>query len=182
MMQKKAVAFTGHRPESLPFGRDMHSGRYDGFELILWKEIRRCMDEGYDTFYCGGARGVDIVCGEIVIAEKLSKHPDIRLVCAIPYREQAEKWGWMWRTRYLDLLRAADKIEQMCSNYQRGCYHMRNRYMVDNCDLLIAIYNGENNGGTAYTVNYARERGKEILIIDPNTLEKTVIPAAYRKK
>ena len=82
-MQKKAVAFTGHRPESLPFGRDMHSGRYDDFELILWKEIRRCMDEGYDTFYCGGARGVDIVCGEIVIAEKLSKHPDIRLVCAM---------------------------------------------------------------------------------------------------
>ena len=33
-MQKKAVAFTGHRPESLPFGRDMHSGRYDDFELI----------------------------------------------------------------------------------------------------------------------------------------------------
>ena len=181
-MQKKAVAFTGHRPESLPFGRDMHSGRYDDFELILWKEIRRCMDEGYDTFYCGGARGVDIVCGEIVIAEKLSKHPDIRLVCAIPYREQAEKWGWMWRTRYLDLLRAADKIEQMCSNYQRGCYHMRNRYMVDNCDLLIAIYNGENKGGTAYTVNYAREWGKEILIIDPNTLEKRVIPAAFRRK
>lgn len=46
LMQKKAVAFTGHRPESLPFGRDMHSGRYDDFELILWKEIRRCMDEG----------------------------------------------------------------------------------------------------------------------------------------
>ncbi len=46
-MQKKAVAFTGHRPESLPFGRNMHSGRYDDFELILWKEIGRCIDEGY---------------------------------------------------------------------------------------------------------------------------------------
>ena len=34
LMKKKAVAFTGHRPESLPFGRDMHSGRYDDFELI----------------------------------------------------------------------------------------------------------------------------------------------------
>ena len=65
LMQKKAVAFTGHRPESLPFGRDMHSGRYDDFELILWKEIGRCIDEGYDTFYCGGARGADIVCGEV---------------------------------------------------------------------------------------------------------------------
>ena len=34
LMQKKAVAFTGHRPESLPFGRDMHSGKYDDFELM----------------------------------------------------------------------------------------------------------------------------------------------------
>ena len=49
--------------------------------------------------------------------------------------------------------------------------------MVDNCDLLIAIYNGEEKGGTAYTVNYARQQGKEILIIDPNTLEKIHIPA-----
>ena len=94
-MQKKAVAFTGHRPESLPFGRDMHSGRYDDFELILWKEIGRCIDEGYDTFYCGGARGADIVCGEIIIAEKMTKSPHIQLICAIPYKEQADKWGWM---------------------------------------------------------------------------------------
>ena len=129
-MQKKAVAFTGHRPESLPFGRDMHSGRYDDFELILWKEIGRCIDEGYDTFYCGGARGADIVCGEIIAAEKMTKSPHIQLICAIPYKEQADRWGWMWRTRYIDLLRAADKIKQLCDGYQRGCFHIRNRYMV----------------------------------------------------
>jgi len=76
----------------------MHSGKYDDFELILWKEIGRCIDEGYDTFYCGGARGADIVCGEIIIAEKMTKSPHIQLVCAIPYKEQADRWGWMWRT------------------------------------------------------------------------------------
>ena len=101
-------------------------------------------------------------------------HPELKLICVIPFAEQARGWAMNWAFRYRELL--------MCSHYQRGCYHMRNRYMVDNCDLLIAIYNGENKGGTAYTVNYARERGKEILIIDPNTLEKTVIPAAYGRK
>jgi len=144
---------------------------------MLWKEIDRCIDEGYDTFYCGGARGADIVCGEIIVAEKLTKHPNIQLICAIPYKEQADRWGWMWKTRYLELLGASDKIKQLCVGYQRGCFHIRNRYMVDNCDLLIAIYNGEGKGGTAYTVKYAQEQGKEIIIIDPNNLTKTTIPA-----
>ena len=49
--------------------------------------------------------------------------------------------------------------------------------MVDNCDVLIAIYNGEPKGGTAYTVNYARRLGKEIVIIDPNSLTINIIPA-----
>ena len=181
-MDKKAVAFTGHRPESLPFGRNMDSGRYGEFETTLRKEIVHCMDEGYNTFYCGGARGADIVCGEIVIAEKRTNHPKVHLVCAIPSRGQADLWSWRWKQRYLNLLREADTIKQLCEEYQRGCYHIRNRYMVDNCDLLIAIYNGEGKGGTAYTVNYAREQGKEILIIDPNTLEKTAIPAVHRTK
>lgn len=109
-------------------------------------------------------------------------HPELKLICVIPFAEQARGWEMNWAFRYRELLRNADQIVQMCSNYQRGCYHMRNRYMVDNCDLLIAIYNGENKGGTAYTVNYAREQGKEILIIDPNTLEKTVIPAAHKRE
>ena len=136
---------------------------------------------GADTFFCGAARGADIICGELVMQEKQA-HPELKLICVIPFAEQARGWAMNWAFRYRELLRNADQIVLMCSNYQRGCYHMRNRYMVDNCDLLIAIYNGENKGGTAYTVNYARERGKEILIIDPNTLEKRVIPAAFRRK
>ena len=63
------------------------------------------------------------------------------------------------------------------TTYQRGCFHIRNRYLVDNCDLLIAIFNGEGKGGTAYTVNYAMKQGKEIVILNPNTLTREVIPA-----
>ena len=66
---------------------------------------------------------------------------------------------------------------QVCDTYQRGCVHIRNRYLVDNCDLLIAIYNGEDKCGTAYTVNYAKQQGKEIVILNPNTLTREVIPA-----
>ncbi len=167
------IAFTGHRPEMLPF--DQESDAYSKLEQMVWSEIYQRMEIGYDTFYCGAARGTDIMCGEIVLAEKETMHPHVKLICAIPFKEQAQSWSVTWRMRYRDLLRGADKIIQTSESYHRGCYHVRNRYMVDNADTLIAIYNGASNGGTAYTVKYAQECGKEIVIFNPEDLTRRVI-------
>ena len=38
--------------------------------------------------------------------------------------------------------------------------------MIDHSDLLIAVYNGR-PGGTAQTVNYAKQTGREIVYIAP---------------
>jgi len=37
--------------------------------------------------------------------------------------------------------------------------------MVDNCDKLIAIWNGDYKSGTGNCVKYAEKMGKEILIV-----------------
>ena len=60
--------------------------------------------------------------------------------------------------------------------YTQGCYHQRNRYLVDHADALLAVYNGLPEGGTAYTVKYAHSRAKEIVLLDPNNLERTMLP------
>lgn len=55
--------------------------------------------------------------------------------------------------------------------YQPEDYLVRNRRIVDNCSLLIALpkQNKEtNSGGTWYTVRYARRLKKPIIIIFPN--------------
>lgn len=41
--------------------------RFEEFQVVLWNEIGRIMDEGFDTFYCGGARDIDLLCGEIAV-------------------------------------------------------------------------------------------------------------------
>lgn len=169
------LAFTGHRPEGLTF--DFESDEYFQLETALWREIGERMESGYDTFYSGAARGMDIICGKIVLAERETRYPNVKLICAIPFKEQPRKWDGFWKWHYYELLHDADRIVQVCDSYQRGCYHMRNRYMVDNCDTLIAIYSGSGKGGTAYTVKYAIEQGKEVVIFNPDTLERTLIPA-----
>ena len=45
--------------------------------------------------------------------------------------------------------------------------HERNRFMADNSDVLIAVYDGSEKGGTAYTVNYAKKKGLDVIIIQP---------------
>lgn len=166
------LAFTGHRPETLKFS--FQSNEYIQLEIMLWKEIEERIIAGYNTFYCGAARGMDIMCGKTVLAEK-EDYPNVRLICAIPFKEQPKKWDRFWKWHYYDLLRGADKIVQLCDGYQSDCYQIRNRYMVDNCDTLIAIYNGNSQGSTAYTVNYAIEQGKEVVVFNPETFDRTVI-------
>ena len=53
--------------------------------------------------------------------------------------------------------------------YQRDCYFIRNRYVADNSDKLIAVYYGSGKGGTAYTVCCAKKRGKPIVWINPRS-------------
>ena len=46
--------------------------------------------------------------------------------------------------------------------YTRGCMHERNRHLVDNSSVCVCYLNRE-SGGTAYTVDYAKKQGLEII-------------------
>lgn len=46
----------------------------------------------------------------------------------------------------------------------------RNRWLIDHANFVLAVYNGSSKGGTAYTINYAYEKKRAVIIIDPDTL------------
>lgn len=48
----------------------------------------------------------------------------------------------------------------------------RNRYMVDQADVLIAVWDGSPSG-TGKTVRYAHQQGKSVTVIDPVSLDVT---------
>ena len=41
----------------------------------------------------------------------------------------------------------------------------RNHYMIDKCDVLIAVYDGFSKGGTHNAINYAKKLGKKIIFV-----------------
>lgn len=65
----------------------------------------------------------------------------------------------------------ANSVEYVSREYYNGCMLDRNRRLVEAAGTLLAIYNGERRGGTAATVRYARKLGREIIYLDPISLE-----------
>lgn len=46
---------------------------------------------------------------------------------------------------------------------------IRNRTIVDMCHTIFACYDGRQNGGTYYTINYAKKSKKRVIIHEPST-------------
>ena len=99
-VQGKTCAFTGHRPQSLPFGFDESDKRCTSLKSVMRDQIVALIEnEGVTHFITGMALGVDMYAAEIVLDLK-SKYPHITLESAIPCETQAIKWSVASRERY----------------------------------------------------------------------------------
>ncbi len=161
--------FTGYRPSKFPFTLDKANKDYINFENSLYREIFSAYSCGVKTFVSGMAMGFDIIAAETVLSLKKAKS-DTKLVCAIPFREQAKDFPLEWQNRYFDILKSADEIIYVCESYNRGCYFKRNKYMVDNSDIVITWFNGQ-KGGTANTIDYAMRKGRKVINLNTVTVK-----------
>ena len=64
---RHSVAFTGHRPQKLPFGFDEADPRCVDFKRRLCNSIEMMILEGYAHFISGGALGMDMYMPDISI-------------------------------------------------------------------------------------------------------------------
>ncbi len=149
------VCFTGHRPEKLSFSEaEVKAG--------LTEQIKKAVEDGYTTFITGMGKGVDLWAGEIVC--KLRDNGSrIKLVAANPYDGFGKGWPAEWRSLHREMLEKADFVENVCPGYHKDCFLVRDKWMVDHSDLVIAVFNGA-PGGTKFTIEYTKKPGmKDIL-------------------
>ena len=166
LLKNEVVCFTGHRSQKLPWGFNENDNRCKAMKIALCAEIEKAIKKGYTTFLCGMALGFDMICAETVIELK-HYYPHIKIIGAIPCRNQDSMWSTAYKTRYRNLLAQLDGIRCKYDRYNGAeCMHERNRFMVENSSLMIALFNGS-PGGTKLTIDYARLQGLEIIIIKP---------------
>lgn len=160
--KNKTLCFSGHRTEKLPKNED----KFNNLLYALYTEIDKSILEGFNTFIFGACYGFDIICAEQVLLRKqLIRYTDpenIKLIAVVPFEKQAAKWKEQDRDKYYNILSKCDDVITLSKYYKAGCYHERNRYMVDNSSKLICYYDGS-GGGTRYTVEYAMEQKIHII-------------------
>lgn len=154
-------AFTGHRPEKLPWGTREGDPRCEALKRQIRLAVERAARAGAVGFACGMARGCDFYFAEAVLDKKETRK-DLRLEAWLPCEGQPNRWPWQDRDRYQLLLSRCDRVILVEREYSEGCMLRRNRAMLDRADRLISVYSG-GGGGTGQAVAYAKTRG---LFID----------------
>lgn len=152
------VAFTGHRPDKLG-GYNLPNPTYTRVCQKIEKVLMELKPEKVIT---GMALGVDQWAA--MIAYKLK----IPFLAAIPFENQESKWPETSQKTFRLLRKlASEEVIVSPGKYSAAKMQVRNEWMVDNCDKLIAIWDGT-EGGTGNCINYAKSINREIIFIDPN--------------
>ncbi|MDD2421980.1 MAG: SLOG family protein [Heliobacteriaceae bacterium] len=152
-MKEKTCCFSGHR--KLP------QNKIESIVKRLNDEIDNLYHQGVTAFISGGALGFDQVAASLVIA-KMEMGFKIRLVFALPCKNQNKLWKDEQNRLYYNLLAEANEIIYVSKEYSDSCMKKRNQYMVNRsayciCALLYSISN------TNQTVKYARKKGLRII-------------------
>ena len=152
------VSGTGHRPDKLG-GYEFNAPK----RIWIRKEVQKLI-ELLEPQYCisGMALGFDqdlaMVCVEM----------QVPFVAAVPFEGQEFSWPRASQEFYRELLSYAYCKYVVCGGgYSPHKMQLRNQWMVDNCDVLIAAWDGS-RGGTYNCVEYAMEVKRTIARINPS--------------
>ena len=129
--QKNTCCFSGHRI--------VKSQDYDNILANLDKILETLYNKGITNYISGGALGFDTLAAESVIKLR-SKYSNIRLILALPCKDQACKWNKIQKNQYTKLLGSADEVIYVSESYTPECMHKRNRFMVDNSSAVIVCF------------------------------------------
>lgn len=137
--------FTGHRPEKMELVEKE-------IKPLLEKAIDDAIADGYVTFITG----TDIWAAEIVL-ERKKTNKNLHLICALPHPNFENRRSMTEKMSFYKIIKKADIVKEINDHYFTGCYQVRNEWMVDRSNLVIAVFNGQKSG-TKNTVDYAKKR------------------------
>lgn len=161
------IAFTGHRPADL--------SRAD--QTWIRTELRRVLGRlgtEYDTqvVISGMALGVDQWAAEAALEAGMN------LWSYVPFEQQADRWRGGDVERWRELRSAASREVVLGGKFGVWILHERNRLMIRDADLLIAVHRQERtSGGTWNAILDARRMGSSILRLNITDRTTTFYPA-----
>lgn len=146
------ICGTGHRPDKL--------GGYKAEAIDRVRTVARWHlsdNDRPELIISGGALGWDQA-----LADAAHYH-EIPYLMALPFEGFECKWPKESQNHLRYLMRHAKDIHYVCNvGYAPWKMQQRNKWMVDNSDAVLALWNGS-DGGTANCVKYAQSVKKDIV-------------------
>lgn len=137
------VGITGHRPARI-------KGREKEIEEWLRGQLADSKDD-IELAYSGMASGVDQIFARV--AEELG----IPLVCCYAFHHKS------FHPQQLAIHEKAAEIRYVSDKRSDDVYTIRDRYLVDRCDVMYAVFDGIKAGGVWDAIQYAESLGKEVV-------------------
>lgn len=144
------IAATGHRPNKL-----------GGYGVAAQMKLRFIATEYLnrvkpESVICGMALGWDQAVGFAAVGLGIPVH------AAVPFEGQELAWPLESQYEYRSLIACcASRTVVFPGGYCAYAMQMRNEWMVDRCNRVMAMWDGS-AGGTANCIKYAVKRGVTI--------------------
>jgi len=155
------IAVTGHRPDKLGGYNNAEAHRAIRRHML---ELLNDVPEGELILISGGALGIDQFWMEVGL------YLDLPVIAALPFEGYDDRWPKSSRETYKKLLDQCQEVKYISEpGYAASKMQTRNEWMVDNCDVLVAYYTGD-DGGTKNCVDYAISKNKIIHEFNPDEI------------
>lgn len=145
------ISGTGHRSAKLGGYSD------EAFNLLVRIATFWLEENKPDKVISGMAMGWDMALAQATI------NKNIPLICAVPFRGQESMWSKQTQKQYFDILNLSNEIVYVSKpGYSPKKMQIRNEWMVDNSDVILAMWDGT-KGGTFNCLEYAKNKQKTII-------------------
>lgn len=138
------LGFTGHR-------------QIDNYKKLYQSIVANLNELKPEHTISGMAVGSDQLFSVICI--RLS----IPFVAAVPFKEQEKFWPDNIKKQYFKILEKAKEVVIVSEGgFSKNKYQIRNEYIVNNSDLMLAYWNGTNSG-TGNCIEYTESQNKKYI-------------------
>lgn len=123
--------------------------------------VKKAAEQGCELFYTGAMGEFDEIFSSAVrFLEKT--YPEIKLVCVKPYltKEINESGDYLY-SLYDDIIIPTE----LADIHYKTVITKRNQWIIDKCDVVIG-YTIRDYGGAYKAIDYAKKKGKEIILIE----------------
>lgn len=153
------IAGTGHRPHKLGGYERLTEIRCIRLTLDFLRELRKTRE--IKEIITGMAMGWDQALAEAALML------DIPLMAYLPCRNMHKHWTSTSQERWLRILNRADGVFSASREDYVGpwCMQKRNEMMVDDCNMILALWDGS-DGGTANCIGYANRKHPDLEFVN----------------